>query len=74
VKSVKRIPYYSQTSSTATTAPYPAYVQDLKAQNVAESSSSSTALPVAVGAGLLTAVGVTTAFAVYRRRTHTASR
>jgi phospholipase C len=74
VKSVKRIPHYGQTSSTATTAPYPAYVQDLKAQNVADSSSASTALPVAVGAGLLTAVGATTAFAVYRRRTHTASR
>lgn len=68
VKSVKRIPHYTQTSSTATKAPYPAYVQDLKAQNVAATSDSSTALPVAVGAGLVTAVGATTAFALYRRR------
>ncbi|MER7644015.1 alkaline phosphatase family protein [Streptomyces sp. NPDC126522] len=68
VKSVKRIPHYTQTSSTATHAPYSAYVQDLKAQNVAATSDSSTALPVAVGAGLVTAVGATTAFALYRRR------
>jgi phospholipase C len=69
VKSVRRIPHsYTQTSSTASKAPYPAYVQDLKAQNVAASTDSSTTLPVAIGAGLVTAAGATTAFALYRRR------
>lgn len=58
-------------SSTATKAPYPAYVQDLKAQTVADSSTASATLPIAVGAGLVTAVGATTAFALYRRRTRT---
>ncbi|MEU0650183.1 hypothetical protein [Streptomyces umbrinus] len=40
--------------------PYPAYVQDLKAQNIIDSSSTSLALPIAVGAGLLTSGTMTT--------------
>ncbi|WP_416956117.1 hypothetical protein [Streptomyces sp. Agncl-13] len=70
VKSVKPIPHhYAQTASSASThAPYPAYVQDLKAQNVADRSSTSPALPIALGAGLLTAGTMTTVFALRRRR------
>ncbi|MGQ4383524.1 phospholipase C [Streptomyces sp. SAS_270] len=70
VKSVKPIPHhYAQTASSASTdAPYAAYVQDLKAQNVAAASSASPALPIAVGAGLLTAGTMTTVFALRRRR------
>ncbi|WP_405521827.1 alkaline phosphatase family protein [Streptomyces canus] len=69
VRSVKPIPHhYAQTASSASThAPYPAYVQDLKAQNVADSSTSP-ALPIAVGAGLLTAGTMATVFALRRRR------
>jgi phospholipase C len=73
VQSVKRIPHYSQTSSKATTAPYPAYVQDLKAQNVAAGQAVSNTPAIAIGAGLVTAAGATTAFALYRRRARTAS-
>ncbi|ALV32256.1 alkaline phosphatase family protein [Streptomyces sp. CdTB01] len=70
VKSVKPIPHhYAATASSASThAPYPAYVQDLKAQNVAAASSTSPALPIAVGAGLLTAGTMTIVFAPRRRR------
>jgi phospholipase C len=73
VKSVKRIPHYTQTStSTSAQAAYPPYVQDLKAQNVADASTASPTLPMAVGAGLLTAGAATTVLAVYRRRTRAA--
>ncbi|MDH6455443.1 MULTISPECIES: alkaline phosphatase family protein [unclassified Streptomyces] len=71
VKSVKPIPHhYGRTATSASThAPYPAYVQDLKAQNVADSNSTSPALPIAISAGVLTAGAMTTAFALRRRRT-----
>jgi phospholipase C len=70
VESVKPIPHhYGRTASAASAhAPYPAYVQDLKARNVADSGSASPALPIAVGAGLLTAGTMTTVFALRRRR------
>lgn len=70
VRSVKPIPHhYGRAASAGSThAPYPAYVQDLKAQNVAASSSTSPALPIAVGAGVLTAGAMTTAFALRRRK------
>lgn len=73
VKSVKPIPHhYAQTASSASThAPYPAYVQELKAQNVADSTSASPALPIAVGAGILTAGAMTTVFALRRRKART---
>ncbi|WP_234545121.1 phospholipase C [Streptomyces shenzhenensis] len=75
VKSVKPIPHhYGRTASAAAThAPYPAYVQDLKAQNVADGTSASPALPIAVGAGVLTAGAMTTAFALRRRRNRPAA-
>ncbi|MGX1908382.1 hypothetical protein ACWIID_05915 [Streptomyces phaeochromogenes] len=62
VKSVKPIPHhYARTvSSGSTHTPYPAYVQDLKAQNIIDSSSTFLALPIAVGAGLLTSGTTTT--------------
>ncbi|MEU9282644.1 phospholipase, partial [Streptomyces sp. NPDC048341] len=70
VKSVKPIPHHhGRTASAATHAPYPAYVQDLKAQNVADGTSTSPALPIAIGAGILTAGAMTTAFALHRRKT-----
>ena len=70
VKSVRPIPHHygRSASSAATHAAYPAYVQDLKAQNVAATGSASPALPIAVGAGVLTAGATTTAFALRRRK------
>ncbi|MGW2641101.1 phospholipase C [Streptomyces sp. NPDC001348] len=70
VRSVKPIPHhYARTATSAAgNAPYPAYVQDLKAQNVADSSPASPVLPLGIGAGLLTAGATTTAFALRRRR------
>ncbi len=70
VKSVKPIPHrYAATASPVSShAPCPAYVQDLKAQNVAAASSTSPTLPITVGAGLLTAGTMTTVFALRRRR------
>ncbi|MER8004147.1 alkaline phosphatase family protein [Streptomyces sp. NPDC094149] len=72
VKSVKPIPHhYARTASSASThAPYPAYVQDLKAQNVAEASSTSPALPIALTAGVVTAGTIATGFALRRRRSN----
>ena len=66
VKSVKRIPHYTQTASSA--SDLAAYNQDLAAQNVADRSSTSPALPIALGAGLLTAGTMTTVFALRRRK------
>ncbi|MFC8517245.1 phospholipase C [Streptomyces sp. NPDC057257] len=73
VRSVKPIPHhYAQTASSASThTPYPAYVQDLKAQNVAAGTSASPAVPIALTAGAVTAGAVATAFALRRRRAHT---
>ncbi|WP_427165302.1 phospholipase C [Streptomyces sp. C1-1] len=72
VKSVKPIPHhYARTASSASThAPYPAYVQDLRAQNVADASSTSPALPIALTAGVVTAGAVATGFALRRRRSN----
>lgn len=69
VKSVKRIPHYTQTTSTSAQAPYAPYTQDLAAQNVADSTSTSETLPIALAAAALTAGTATTAFALHRRRT-----
>ncbi|WP_405875491.1 phospholipase C [Streptomyces sp. NBC_00005] len=70
IKSVKGIPHYTGTSASAasTHAAYPPYVQDLKAQNLADTGSASPALPIAVAAGLLTAGATGTAFALHRRK------
>ncbi|NEB04091.1 alkaline phosphatase family protein [Streptomyces sp. SID13726] len=74
VKSVKRIPHYSQAASaTSDRTPYAPYVADLKAQNVADTGSTSPALPIVLGAGLLTAAATTTVFTLRRRRTCTAT-
>ncbi|WP_406155028.1 phospholipase C [Streptomyces canus] len=75
VKSVQRIPRHFQASSaTSDTTPYAPYVADLKAQNAADSGSTSPALPITLAAGLATAVATTTAFALRRRRTRAATR
>ncbi|MGK3941171.1 alkaline phosphatase family protein [Streptomyces caeruleatus] len=70
VRSVRPIPrHYAQaTSSAAAHVPYPAYVQDLKAQSVADGTSASPALPIAIGAGVVTAGAMTTLFTLRRRR------
>ena len=69
VKSVKGIPHHSGTVTAASAqGAYPPYVQDLKAQNVADTGSASPALPIAVAAGLLTAGATGTAFALHRRK------
>ncbi|MFR0354375.1 phospholipase C [Streptomyces sediminimaris] len=69
VKSVRGIPRHSATAaSTSAEGAYPPYVQDLKAQNVADSSPSSPAVPVAAAAGLLAAGATGTAFVLHRRR------
>ncbi|MFG2792493.1 phospholipase C [Streptomyces sp. NPDC048419] len=69
VKSVKGIPHHGSTaSSTSAEGAYAPYVQDLKAQNVADSSPASPAVPIAVAAGLLAAGATGTAFALHRRR------
>ncbi|HEY8978621.1 MAG TPA: alkaline phosphatase family protein, partial [Streptomyces sp.] len=69
VKSVRPIPHHF-----ARTAASPRYIADLKAQNVADETSASTspALPLALGGGVLAAGAVATAFAL-RRRTRGAS-
>ncbi|WP_328828944.1 alkaline phosphatase family protein [Streptomyces sp. NBC_00252] len=69
VKSVKRIPHYTQTASSA--SDLAAYNQDLAAQNVSYSGSTSTSLPIAIAAGILTAGAATTAFALHRRKART---
>jgi phospholipase C len=72
VKSVKGIPHHSGTATTVSAqGAYPPYVQDLKAQNVADTGSASSALPIAVAAGLLTAGATGTAFALHRRKRRT---
>jgi len=71
VKSVQPIPHHYAKTSTSATASYPPYVQDLKAQNVADAASTSPVLPIALTAGVVAAGAVTTAFALHRRRTHT---
>ncbi|WP_330284447.1 phospholipase C [Streptomyces sp. NBC_00588] len=69
VKSVKGIPHHSGSATTVSAkGAYPPYVQDLKAQNVADAGSTSPAVPIAVAAGLLTAGATGTAFALHRRR------
>ncbi|NUP35831.1 MAG: alkaline phosphatase family protein [Streptomyces sp.] len=69
VKSVKGIPHHSGTVTAASAqGAYPPYVQDLKAQNVADTGSASPALPIALAAGLLTAGATGTAFALHRRK------
>ncbi|WP_406516100.1 alkaline phosphatase family protein [Streptomyces sp. NBC_00873] len=71
VKSVKKIPHYARTATSA--SDLAAYTQDLAAQNVAYTGSSSTSLPIAIAVGILTAGAATTAFALHRRRTRTAA-
>lgn len=70
VKSVKPIPHHFAKAATSATASYPPYVQDLKAQDVADAASTSPALPIALTAGVVAAGAVTTAFALRRRRAH----
>ncbi|QNP68713.1 alkaline phosphatase family protein [Streptomyces roseirectus] len=68
VKSVKPIPHHF-----ARTAASPQYIADLKAQNTAaETSSTSPVLPVALGGGVLAAGAVATVFALRRRARTTA--
>ncbi|MFM9610568.1 phospholipase C [Streptomyces niveiscabiei] len=63
VKSVKAIPGHF-----ARTAPSPQYIADLKAQNVAaDTSTTSPVVPVALGGGVLAAGAVATVFALRRR-------
>ena len=63
------IPHHGTTAaSTSAKGAYAPYVQDLKAQNVADSSPASPAVPIAVAAGLLAAGATGTAFALHRRR------
>ncbi|WP_405906201.1 alkaline phosphatase family protein [Streptomyces sp. NBC_00828] len=69
VKSVKRIPHYTQTASSA--SDLAAYNQDLAAQNVSYSGSTSMSLPIAIAAGILPAGAATTAFALHRRKART---
>ncbi|WP_416969456.1 phospholipase C [Streptomyces sp. 4F14] len=63
VKSVKPIPgRYPHTAAS------PQYIADLKAQNVAaETSTTSSALPIALGGGVVAAGAVATVFALRRR-------
>ncbi|MFI7400702.1 phospholipase C [Streptomyces sp. NPDC049541] len=69
VKSVKGIPHHSGTvTAVSAQGAYPPYVQDLKAQNVADTGSASPVLPTALAAGLLTAGATGTAFALHRRK------
>lgn len=74
VASVKAIPHGRGTTATsaAVDADYPAYLQDLKAQNVADDTSTSPALPLALGAGALAAAATATVFTLRRRRARTA--
>ncbi|MFJ9104465.1 hypothetical protein ACIRJM_39055 [Streptomyces sp. NPDC102405] len=60
--------------ATSDKNPYAPYVAGLKAQNAADTGSTSPAVPVALAAGLATAVATTTVFALRRRRTRTATR
>ncbi|PTM96748.1 phospholipase C [Streptomyces sp. VMFN-G11Ma] len=69
VRSVSGIPHHSGSATTVSAkGAYPPYVQDLRAQNVADSGSPSPAVPIAVAAGLVTAGATATAFALHRRR------
>ncbi|MRT45013.1 phospholipase, partial [Xylella fastidiosa subsp. multiplex] len=69
VRSVRGIPHHSvSATSVSAQGAYPPYVQDLRAQNVADSGSPSPAVPIAVAAGLVTAGATATAFALHRRR------
>ncbi|MFF7559850.1 phospholipase C [Streptomyces pseudovenezuelae] len=78
VKSVGRIPHRPQTASAASAAsaevPYAPYVADLKAQEAADTGSTSPALSATLAAGLATAVGASTVFALRRRRSHPGTR
>ncbi|MFJ4205463.1 phospholipase C [Streptomyces sviceus] len=75
VKSVRKIPHRSPAASAASVkVPYPPYVADLKAQNAADTGSTSPTLPIILAAGLATAVATTTVFALRRRRTRGATR
>jgi phospholipase C len=71
VKSVKRIPHYTATSSSTSDKPYAPYVQDLAAQNAADSSDTSPVPAIGMAAGVLTAGAMTTAFALHRRKAGT---
>ncbi|WP_210586173.1 phospholipase C [Streptomyces sp. GESEQ-35] len=71
VKSVQKIPHYTRTAtSAAAKAPYAPYTQDLAAQNVADTTSASPALPIAVAAGIATAGAAVGVVALRRRRAH----
>ena len=75
VRSVQRIPRYAQASSgTWDKTPYAPYVAVLRAQNAADTGSTSPALPITLAAGFATAVATTTVFALRRRRTRAATR
>ncbi|MCX4452365.1 alkaline phosphatase family protein [Streptomyces sp. NBC_01728] len=69
VKSVKKIPRYARTATSA--SDLTAYNQDLAAQNVSYTGSTSTSLPIAIAAGILTAGAATTAFALHHRKART---
>jgi phospholipase C len=69
VKSVKPIPHYTQTASSA--SDLAAYNQDLAAQNDSYSGSTSASLPIAIAADILTAGAATTAFALHCRKART---
>lgn len=73
VKSVKRIPHYTRTATSASAeAPYAPYTQDVAAQNVADAASASPALPIAVATGIATAGAAVGVFTLRRRRARTA--
>ncbi|TCR15191.1 alkaline phosphatase family protein [Streptomyces sp. BK205] len=75
VTSVRRIPHYARAASAPSGGkPYAPYVADLKAQDLADTGSTSPALPISLAAGLVTAVATTTVLTVRRRRTRTATR
>ncbi|MFI6670231.1 hypothetical protein ACIBM1_35595 [Streptomyces sp. NPDC050481] len=75
VKPVQRIPRHSPVSpATWVKNPYAPYVADLKAQNAADTGSTSSALPITLAGGVATAVATTRVFALRRRRTHTPTR
>ncbi|MDQ0786663.1 phospholipase C [Streptomyces sp. B3I8] len=71
VASVNHSPHYDRTTTKVSTAAYPAYVQELRAQNVAASTDTDPNTPLLIAAGLFTAVGTTTALALHRRRNRT---
>ncbi|WP_030326053.1 phospholipase C [Streptomyces sp. NRRL B-3229] len=74
VRSVQRIPHYARAVSAPSGGkPYAPYAADLKAQDLADTDSTSPALPISLAAGLVTAVATTTVLTVRRRRTRTAT-